>query len=111
MNASQVPDRSAVPEVSASFEESLAELQRVVSDLEQGELGLTDSLARYEQGIQHLKYCYLQLEAAESRLELLRSVKENGQADTEPFGEESMTLEEKASSRSARRSRSNRPTE
>jgi exodeoxyribonuclease VII small subunit len=87
-----------------SFEQSLAALESVVQDLEHGELGLSDALARYEQGVKYLKECYGQLEAAERRVELLKRVDASGQAETEPFDEQAMSLEEKASARGARRS-------
>ena len=57
-----------------SFEESLAELGRVVAELEQGDLSLAESLEQYEAGIRHLRQCYRQLEQAERRVELLTSV-------------------------------------
>ena len=33
------------------FEDALAELEQVVHDLEDGQIGLEDSLARYERGV------------------------------------------------------------
>ncbi|HEY4259598.1 MAG TPA: exodeoxyribonuclease VII small subunit, partial [Schlesneria sp.] len=52
------------PESTASFEESLGELQMIVSELEDGEIGLETSLARFERGIRLLRTCYSILEAA-----------------------------------------------
>lgn len=96
-----------------SFEESLAELGRVVAELEQGDLSLAESLEQYEAGIRHLRQCYRQLEQAERRVELLTSVTRDGEEQTEVFDEEAMTLEEKAGRRDARRSApgSRRPTD
>ena len=54
----------------ATFEHSLAELEAIVHQLEDGELGLAESLARYEQGVKHLKHCYQLLQTAE-RLSLI----------------------------------------
>ena len=88
-----------------SFEENLLGLQKIVHELEQGELGLTESLQRYEDGVQRLKQCYQQLSQAEQRVELLSGRTENGQFSTERFDEASMTLEEKAEARSTRRTR------
>ncbi|MCA9172573.1 MAG: exodeoxyribonuclease VII small subunit [Planctomycetales bacterium] len=87
-----------------SFESSLSELERIVSDLESGELPLAESLKQYEAGVAHLRKCYEQLEVAERRVELLKSVQADGTAETEPFADDSLTLEEKASSRARRRS-------
>jgi exodeoxyribonuclease VII small subunit len=94
-----------------SFEAALADLQKVVSELEQGDLGLSDSLARYEQGIRLLKHCFGELEAAEGKLELLKSVGADGQPDTESFQEAQMTLQEKAAARGTRRSRAPRSSD
>jgi exodeoxyribonuclease VII small subunit len=51
-----------------SFEQSLQALDRVVRDLEDGQLGLEESLARYEQGVGLLKRCFEQLKQAEQRI-------------------------------------------
>jgi exodeoxyribonuclease VII small subunit len=76
------------------FEGSLAELEAVVHDLEEGQLGLAESLARYEQGVKHLKHCYQILEAAERKIELLTEVAEDGSALTAPFEESDESLSE-----------------
>jgi exodeoxyribonuclease VII small subunit len=89
----------------ASFEEELARLESVVRDLEEGQIGLGESLARYEQGVKHLKRCYHLLEQAEQRVELLLGAESGGGERTEPFSEDTMSLDEKAERRSRRRSR------
>jgi exodeoxyribonuclease VII small subunit len=58
-------------ESTASFEESLGELQMIVSELEDGDIGLETSLARFERGIRLLRTCYSILEAAEAKVEIL----------------------------------------
>ncbi|MEN0110739.1 MAG: exodeoxyribonuclease VII small subunit [Planctomycetota bacterium] len=68
-----------------AFEESLAELESVVEDLEGGELPLADALARYEEGVARLKACHAQLEAAERRIELLSGVDAEGNPVVAPF--------------------------
>lgn len=104
------PKRNVKPKKSElSFEDCLVNLQQIVQQLEQGELGLTESLQRYEDGVQHLKQCYQQLAKAEQRVELLSAVAEDGTAVTEPFDEQTMTLEEKAAARGSRRTRKTRP--
>ena len=50
----------------SSFEESLDELEKIVAELESGKLGLSDALARYEQGVKHLKDCQQLLRAGGS---------------------------------------------
>lgn len=88
-----------------SFEQSLAELEEIVSQLEDGQLGLSESLAKYEAGIKHLKRCYDALQKTERKIELLAGVDAEGNAITEPFDDEATTLEEKQQTRSRRRSR------
>jgi exodeoxyribonuclease VII small subunit len=77
----------SVPE-SRSFEDSLAELERMVRELEDGRLGLDDALARYEQGVGLIKQCYAQLRQAEQRILLLTGVSEDGQPIVQPFKHE-----------------------
>ncbi len=94
-----------------SFEESLRQLEDIVSLLEGGQLGLSESLAQYEQGVKCLKFCYRQLERAERKIELLSGVDAEGRVQTQPFAEADMSLEEKQAARSRRRSRTNSPGE
>ena len=72
-------------ESTPSFEASLAELQGIVADLEDGSIGLEQSLARYERGVLLLKTCYQVLERAEQRIEILVNLKADGTAVTQPF--------------------------
>ncbi|NLF69468.1 MAG: exodeoxyribonuclease VII small subunit [Candidatus Anammoximicrobium sp.] len=88
-----------------TFEASLAKLERSVRQLEEGKLGLSESLQCYEEGVKQLKQCYRDLESAERKIELLAGVDAEGKPVTEPFDEREMTLDEKAASRSKRRSR------
>ena len=88
-----------------SFEDSLAALEQVVHDLEDGNLGLTEALDRYETGVKHLKRCYQLLEAAERRIELLTGVHDDGTPSTEPFAESSESLAESAGRRRRPRGR------
>jgi exodeoxyribonuclease VII small subunit len=70
------------------FEESLADLERLVHDLEDGQLGLDDALARYEQGVALLKLCHGQLRQAEQRILILTGVETDGQPILQPFKHE-----------------------
>ena len=63
----------------------MSELEQIVRQLEEGQLGLADSLARYEQGVKRLKECYQLLERAERRIELLERVDADGEPVTRPF--------------------------
>jgi exodeoxyribonuclease VII small subunit len=68
-----------------SFEESLSELQHIVNDLEDGTLGLEESMQRFEQGMALLKNCYLVLEEAEQKIEILTGFDADGNPQTTPF--------------------------
>jgi exodeoxyribonuclease VII small subunit len=56
---------------SPSFESSLEELERVVKQLEKGDLPLEESLRLFETGMRLSAACKRQLEEAESRVEIL----------------------------------------
>ncbi len=88
-----------------SFEEALLELEAIVQQLEEGSIGLAEGLARYEQGVTLLKQCYQLLQQAQNRIELLNRVDSDGNIHSEPFDEGSPSLEQKAQTRSRRRSR------
>jgi exodeoxyribonuclease VII small subunit len=71
-----------------SFEDALASLEQIVHDLEEGKLGLAESLTRYESGVRLLKQCFGLLESAERRIELLTGVDAAGNPITRPFDDE-----------------------
>ena len=75
------PESDSAP----SFEESLAELQEIVAELEQGSLGLEESIQRFEKGVSLLRGCYQVLEQAEQRIEILTGTDAEGNPVTVPF--------------------------
>jgi len=70
-----------------TFEEELARLEAIVESLEGGEVPLAELVERYEAGMRHLKNCQQKLADAELRIEQLRSVSSEGEAETQPFDE------------------------
>lgn len=54
-----------------SFEEALAELEKIVLNLEHGELNLTDSLTQFERGIELTRKCQEVLAEAEQKVHIL----------------------------------------
>ncbi len=62
----------------ASFEEQLTELEKVVEQLERGDLTLEDSVALFERGMQLSEACKGQLASAESRIQVLLNPRERG---------------------------------
>ncbi len=92
-------------ECADTFEESLDELEKIVAELESGKLGLSDALARYEQGVKHLKGCQQLLERAERQdraLERRRRRRQSDHAAVRRSANE-LSLEEKAAARGQRR--------
>lgn len=69
----------------ARFEHALAELDRILRDLEDGSTSLDDALARYEQGVALLRQCHGQLRDAEQRVRLLAGLTDDGGPDLRPF--------------------------
>ena len=67
-----------------TFESSLEELERIVRELEQGELPLERSLELFEQGVALSRECQDRLNQAERRIEIL--MRDNkGQPTARPF--------------------------
>ena len=60
-----------MPDSIKDFESAIAELERIVKQLEDGELPLDKSLALFERGIELSRYCHDQLGAAQRRIEVV----------------------------------------
>jgi exodeoxyribonuclease VII small subunit len=71
------------PQTVASFESSLDELEKVVMEMESGDLSLDRSLELFSRGIELSEACRKQLEEAETRVEML--VRKAGSYQPEPF--------------------------
>ena len=67
-----------------TFEDSLARLEQIVSQLETGNLPLEESLRVFEEGVTLARRCARYLEEAEKRIELLTK-DEAGAPGTKPF--------------------------
>ena len=62
----------------ANFATSLMNLEKIVTELESGNLSLEDSLERYKQGIDLIKNCNKLIEDAEKEVaKLTKDFKEN----------------------------------
>jgi exodeoxyribonuclease VII small subunit len=61
----------AKKESKASFEHSLARLEKIVDSLESGDVSLDDSLKMFEEGIQLSKECMETLNKAEIKIKQL----------------------------------------
>ena len=67
----------------AKFEECLERLERIVQELEKGEIPLEKSLTLFEEGMQLSSACRKELEQAEGKVEIL--LKKNGKLQVEAF--------------------------
>lgn len=85
------------------FEEALEQLEAIVHQLEEGEIGLNEALERYEKGVKLLRHCYDLIEGAQRRIELLSGIDADGNPLSTPLDDEALSLDEKAQSRSRRR--------
>ena len=57
--------------MSKSFEERMENLEKIVTELEKGDLNLNDSVAKFEEGIKISKECNKILEEAEKKITIL----------------------------------------
>lgn len=72
----------------ASFEQAMAELEQLVTQMEEGELPLEASVAAYQRGSELVKYCAAQLDKVENQVkvlegDMLKPFAADGAADSE----------------------------
>jgi len=53
------------------FEEALKKLERIVNNLEKGELSLDEALKEYQEGIELSRLCAQRLDSAKKKIEVL----------------------------------------
>lgn len=66
------------------FEEAIKELEQILGEIERGEVGLEESLVKYERGNFLIQHCQGILNTAEKQIELL-SRAQNGGINTAPM--------------------------
>ena len=67
----------------ANFEDNMENLEKIVTELEKGELNLDDSISKFEEGIKISKECNKILEAAEKKITIL--LEKDGNIEEENF--------------------------
>ncbi len=67
-----------------SFEEQIQELEKIINELENGNLNLDDSVVKFEEGMNISKECSKMLENAEKKITILLN-DENGGKKEENF--------------------------
>ena len=65
------PNPAAPATNKLKYEAALAELERIVQDMEGGRLPLEESIAAYQRGSELLKHCQQQLSDAEQKIQVL----------------------------------------
>ena len=68
------------------FEDSLAELEQLVSQLEQGDISLEESLKSFERGVTLTRACQKALQEAEQKVQIL--IEKIGTQALEPYTDE-----------------------
>jgi exodeoxyribonuclease VII small subunit len=73
-----------------SFEDALAGLEKITRDLEEGNLGLEESLQKFDEGMKLAEFCGRKLEDARKRVDILlkKDDKLTGVPFEEPPGED-----------------------
>ena len=75
----------AKPVDEMTFEEAMAELERVVDTLERGDVALEESISLYERGAELKAHCEARLKAAEEKVEALTLDAQGAPKGTVPF--------------------------
>ena len=78
-----MPDGTQTVATVATFESALDQLEKVVRELESGDLPLERSLDLFSRGVELSEACRKQLEDAETRVEAL--IRREGTYQAEPF--------------------------
>ena len=68
------------------FEESLEKLEALVTQMENGDLTLEESLKTFEEGIKLTRECQTALKSAEQKVKML--IEKGGEIQSTPFDEE-----------------------
>lgn len=67
-----------------TFEDALAQLEKIVRSLEEGNVPLDNSLALFEEGTKLVRFCNDKIDAAEQKVKIL--TEKNGLMTEEDFG-------------------------
>lgn len=72
-----------------TFEDSMTQLEKIVEDLEAGDLPLDTAIKKFEEGVRLSKFCSDKLEETEKKISLL--VKDQaGAIEVRPFSDKDM---------------------
>lgn len=90
------------------FEKALEKLEKIVQDLETGDISLDDALKKYEEGIKLSRACQQKLAQAEKKIEILIKTP-SGALKKEAFSAEETAEGEEGSSPKRKTAAKSRP--
>ena len=67
-----------------TFEDSMTQLEKIVEDIEDGDLPLETALKKFEEGVRLSKFCFDKLDETEQKVSQLLN-DENGNMREKPF--------------------------
>jgi exodeoxyribonuclease VII small subunit len=68
------------------FEETIKKLEKIVEDLEKGDLSLDEALKKYQEGIELARVCAQRLDSAKKKIDVLVKNKK-GELELKPLDE------------------------
>jgi exodeoxyribonuclease VII small subunit len=77
-------EKKKLPKDKVTFENALKKLEEIASKLEDGSLGLDESINEFEKGIRLARFCHSKLEEAERKIEILQKG-EDGEIKKKPI--------------------------
>lgn len=72
------------------FEDALKKLEKIVEELEQGDLSLDEALKKYQEGIELSRACTARLENAKKKIDVLTRNKK-GDFELKPLDEDNVS--------------------
>jgi len=79
------PDMTDTPISEMTFEQAMSELERIVTQLERGDVPLEDSITLYERGAELKKRCEAKLKEAEQKVAAITLDEDGSVTGTKPL--------------------------
>jgi exodeoxyribonuclease VII small subunit len=79
------PDMNDTPISEMTFEQAMSELERIVTQLERGDVPLEDSISLYEKGAELKKRCETKLKEAEQKVAAITLDEDGSVTGTKPL--------------------------
>jgi exodeoxyribonuclease VII small subunit len=76
-----------------TFEQSMKQLEKIVQELEDGDLPLEKAIKKFEEGMKLSRFCSAKLDETEKKVSILLK-NADGQMVAEPFRSESESIDE-----------------